>query len=1299
MKRTMKKLTVRLCLCLCLCLMMAYMLMPGLSLPVHAEAEECWVLQDVLSDTRHEEKYNMINTTLIYDEPGNVQIKLRDPDLTVDMSAHLKLLANELRPGDTATIGFDFDIQSSTPADDLYFAFQIVGAMWRASVPSNFEPQKLYSYVESESIEELEAWDLHKGYDSNGQGIGVIYAGVGSGERTAGKEIFRNDDQLTVTVPEGKAGQILVISIDYPVSPICDLLSGSPIIREDYIYTWATPTTQTIISEAGNEAGESGEQIETEIIKPGSNHGSSGNESGLFGGDDGGSLGGTIVKVGGAAAAAAVGVKVVTGLTGKSKGNGGKEKKKKKRKDKSGDDPHDDPQDEQKDQQNDEDEKKRYEMRVFKEFGDTIYAGKTVTLSARIVEISASGVERTVPELTQQIIISSNDMQVSGTFLLGQYQSAKVTAPSNEERPPSTAVVSFHLAAPGGSFTQHMRFKIRQADPMVVWPDLEVGALGHYLQIIAGDNDIYRIRFFFHDVDQEPEKIVFDPVDNYEITVEPADTMYTYWAVIRNRTAPLDNHKIYGKKDRSLYFSDSVGFTATFKDGLEMSSSIYLYRYPEGLSVVAKTKDNRIEVKAYQKEYYGDLDDPYQAVLLSYTCAHKTEDGVEIFNPKDEDLRYGKLQGDRGEKDNNVAMKYKYDVTASWFEPMDTLYESKPGDTYLMKLDVVWKKKPDDVLTLPLTFRLKPKTPMQKWQEEFDKLKEVVTKFSLPEEKEKNRARLALFTPGNTTPLEMRLMNEEVRKAYMEYWESEYNRQMNIDEWLADWVDKLGMVKFVGDCAFTYLVYYYATSCGCATSAPYIDAIGSAGKDIFCSLGGRCIGAWWDGEELYMDGFVKECTEAGKSALDDCIFEMIPDKPKAFFKSPSIKKVGVVIAAYMLVNFAINLTKIRYDMDDPEEQAKYAGMSEEMMLEETSWSNSVYAALIASFKDMSLRMITSIIGDRIEKYLDNPDIRKRIGRFIISIFDMWWKAEKKMHLASGTAMKYISRFSTYLYKVKGVRKEMVEKLAFGLRNSKSMYERSKAFKEWKEKAAKQVTEILDQIPEEQFAEVANMFFGKKEMKNYKLIKNGNLLPKEWVPEKIIQGGVIMDKIILKGAGYVYDLATGEVIEAKGDFDKENEGMVSAGEMDERVMEKRVQQKRAEKQAEELRAYIAKVTADIRNAETEEELENAIDQFLEKFDVPEEVTDVQEAEEDYEFDPTPDFKVGADGRMYVVMILRKPGTQQGYRIEYNLNKVFSEGLDNEVFKEFTKLFFGGILPDFPDKQAPVPSDPPLPDDLR
>ena len=1260
MKRKMNKHLAR----LCLCVILVSLFVPVLSMPAHAEEEKCWVLQDVYTETNVAEYSDSTYTTkLSYNGPGDFWTQLKSPSHTLDVTAHMLQLPNNFRPGDTVTVKFDFDIQADVSGESFY-ALRIFGYLEHYSVSKNFSLQrKIDQDHPGSDLQRLGSWPLFYDYPLKY----MILAGVGNANNFlgAGTDIIEESNGLSSTIPEGQDGQLLCIRVKYNPTYKSELETNpnsKEMIEELYYYTWTTPASQEVIAEAGSSSGETGEKIDSGIIKPGSNHDKPGDD----GGDDGGSVAGTIAKVGGGAAAAGIGIKAIKGLagkSGKSGGDGGKKKKKKKREEESGDDPRD----ERKEEKKDEDEKKRYEMRVYKEFGDTIYAGKTVTLSARIVEISASGVERTVPELTQQITISSsNYLQVGGTFPSGQYQSARVTAPEYDGDTPSTALVTFRLVAPGGSFTQNMRFNIKKADPVVVWLDPPVNVWNARIEIIAGDNATYRLRFFFHDVSEEPEKIVFDQYSNYDITVEPADTMYTYWILVKNRTAPMDNKIIYED-----YFSDTVTFTAIFKDGLEMKESFSISRYPEGLSVIADLEDGRIPVKAYEKEYYGDLDSPYPMSGLRYFCAHRTENGVEVFQPYEEDLRYGSLQGDRGETDNNVAMKYPYRADVWGFMPLKTLNEPSPGATYLMKIDVVWKEKPDDVLTLPLTFHLKPKDPMEEWNKEFKKLQQLVVNFSVPETIEVNLAKVKRITPQNTSQLELRLLNEAILKDYIAYWESEAKYEIHLSNYLEDLEKASGWLDFFGDCAFTYIIYYYSTLHGYPSAAPYLDAILSPAKDLFEVFAGRCTWAYIDSNSIDWDGLTKLATEKGKSALDDVLFEMIPDDAKDFFKVKPVKlkTVGLMIACYMLVDFSMNLAKNRFDLDDSEERKKQLQMNDEEFEEATSWTNSIYAALLDTFKDMSLKFITSIVGKNIEKYLEKPDVREKLGKWISGTLNFWWKHEK------GTRMRLMGVKQAYnSVLIEGANSaEKLMKLRNGLvdvsMDAVRIRDRVKVFANWK----KQATEAIRMFPEEEVAKIANLLCSKK----WFFTRKGG----GWWGYSF---GMLFDKLVAKGAGKVYDLTYGEMIKQKNGLEQDREALAEA------------EQAAAEMEAQvETKKLLAQLIRDIEKAETPEDVKQLFDRFQKEIEPPQE----EQGDDDYAFDSDPEFKTGEDGCTYVVLKFRKKGTNEGYRFEYNLSKMLSNLLDSELGIEFVKSLFGGSVPELPEGKLPMPSDPPLPSDLR
>lgn len=1327
MKRKMNKHLAR----LCLCLMLVYLLVPALSMPAYAdemedyyrsigwnkeyetatvstssssytEGDPCWVLQDVRTIS-NEKEYREYGNTLTYKEYGNLQAHTERPWITMDVTFHASPLPNSLHPGDTLTINYDFDIQADI-SDITNETFSISGQIMRYSMLEDFEPQEFWD--KKEALEMIEYWY----FMSDGTSPYDIQVGIGDASEgdqalhNHGADIIKDGSYLNTTYPVGQPGELLLVCVNY--YHVGYLFS---LVQEKYLYAWEGSTTQNVIVEAGNGPGETGEEIDSGVINPGSNHGGSGDDSGWTGGDDGGdddgNALGTLAKVGGGAAAAGIGIKVIKGLagkSGKSGGGGGKKKKKKKRTEDSGDDPRDD----QKDDQKDEDEKKRYEMRVYKEFGDTIYAGKTVTLSARIVEISASGVERTVPELTQQITISSsNYLQVGGTFLSGQYQSARVTAPEYDEAVPSTAVVTFRLMAPGGSFTQHMRFNIKKADPAVVWLDPPVNVWNARIEIIAGDNATYRLRFFFHDVSEEPEKIVFDQYSNYDITVEPADTMYTYWILVKNRTAPMDNKIIYED-----YFSDTVTFTAIFKDGLEMKESFSISRYPEGLSVIADLEDGRIPVKAYKKEYYGDLDSPYPMSGLRYSCAHRTENGVEVFQPYEEDLRYGSLQGDRGEKDNNVAMKYPYRADVWGFMPLKTLNEPSPGATYLMKIDVVWKEKPDDVLTLPLTFHLKPKDPMEEWNEEYKKLQQRVINFSVPETIEVNLAKIKRITPQNTSQYELRLFNKAILKDYIAYWESEAKYEIDLANYLADLENGASWLAFLGDCAFTYIIYYYSTLHGYPAAAPYLDAILSPSKDLFEQFAGRCTWAYIDSNSIDWDGFLKMVTDGGKSALDDVLFEMIPDDAKDFFKVKPVKlkKVGLMISCYIMVDFCMNLTKNRIDLDDSEERKKQLQMSDEEFEEATSWTNSIYTALLDTFKDMSLKFITSIVGKNIEKYLEKPNVREKLGKWVSGTLNVWWKGEKAtreglkgakqayfalerrkkantlkklskelsqqpLDISTSNidnALEELKKFTSTLKKINNTTEELQKLQSKSIKifndDMDKIAKRSELFSDLKKK----VQEAILGLPEK---EIANLLFSK----NWFFTRKGG----GWWGDSF---GMLFDKLVSKGAGKVYDLTTGAMIDQINGLEEDRNAQAEA------------EQAAAEMEAQvETKKLLAQLLLDVEKAETPEEVARLVDRFQKELEPPQEEQD----DDDYAFDSDPEFKTGEDGCTYVVLKFRKSGTNEGYRFEYNLSKMLRNLVDSKLGIEFVKSLFGGSVPELPEGKLPMPSDPPLASDLR
>ena len=113
----------------------------------------------------------------------------------------------------------------------------------------------------------------------------------------------------------------------------------------------------------------------------------------------------------------------------------------------------------------DDEETATYEMRIRKDFGDTLTPGGSAQkVYARIVRIPQGEKASTDTPLTSKIFITGDDyLNVSGQSLAGDYMSASVEAPQSGSIP-DEAVVNFRLAGAGGSFTNRMHFKIAKSE-------------------------------------------------------------------------------------------------------------------------------------------------------------------------------------------------------------------------------------------------------------------------------------------------------------------------------------------------------------------------------------------------------------------------------------------------------------------------------------------------------------------------------------------------------------------------------------------------------------------------------------------------------------------------------------------------------------------------------------------------------------------------------------------------------------------------------------------------------------------
>ncbi|MBR6256911.1 MAG: hypothetical protein IKR23_05975 [Lachnospiraceae bacterium] len=120
---------------------------------------------------------------------------------------------------------------------------------------------------------------------------------------------------------------------------------------------------------------------------------------------------------------------------------------------------------------------RKYRMRVYKDFGNTVFQGERKQVFARIVEVDpVTGAEKDRPDLSQAITISSPDgiLKVEPeSQLYGAYRSAWISIGQHTEGR-AEAQVSFCFTGPGGTFTNLMTFQLRGAEICFDQPNMAI---------------------------------------------------------------------------------------------------------------------------------------------------------------------------------------------------------------------------------------------------------------------------------------------------------------------------------------------------------------------------------------------------------------------------------------------------------------------------------------------------------------------------------------------------------------------------------------------------------------------------------------------------------------------------------------------------------------------------------------------------------------------------------------------------------------------------------------------------------
>ena len=599
-----------------------------------------------------------------------------------------------------------------------------------------------------------------------------------------------------------------------------------------------------------------------------------------------------------------------------------------------------------------------FKMYVGKNFGDGIRKGaKPVKVWARMVE-EKNGKEYPRPDLNGNISVTGQNINVVSAVLAGGHMEASVAVDASCNA--DSAILTFIYNGKGGVFRNNVVFKV-VGDPYYQFESeseadrLKGYAEGPYPYAVFGDAFRYKARFTLANTTGYPEEIkVKSLTPELEVAVERDTSVeYGYILTIKNKTREPTAKKIFTKEE-----TRDAELTSVFEDGTKLTEKVGLRLYPEGLNVLADKieKEERIPVRAYDLELYGDARDKLMGEKFYLLLALKTDHGADILIPpeKIDDMTFGEvLEPDTRittPENEKIAEKFSFKTDRGnkagefYFIPLDEIYQQTKEIVYSATLSVsVVYKGTEYVRYVPFRLIGKLPDPMSDWKEEYAKLKRRIEKFSLPGEKDRWLECLKeCATEPPCSVEELRMVSKEILRVYMKYWttqnKEDYAEVARYDNILY----ALEWVKFIGDCAFSYLITIYA--------GPLADAVVTPAKDIVFNCLGEIVacmsrGTSFDYKNLEV---YKSLNAAGDNVAAKMTVDGIKSNPKQWF---------YYIAAYYTVsvfrNYCVKLNE--------------EGVSD------------FYGALTSAFKDMTVNMFKTIAGELFNKWLKSENFQKLAG--------------------------------------------------------------------------------------------------------------------------------------------------------------------------------------------------------------------------------------------------------------------------------------------------------------------------------
>lgn len=616
-----------------------------------------------------------------------------------------------------------------------------------------------------------------------------------------------------------------------------------------------------------------------------------------------------------------------------------------------------------------DDKKKAYKMYVQKDFGDAIRRGASpVVIRARIAEVDEKGDEHDRNDLTALITAAGEGMTVHNVAYVDRYCEATVSVPQDvvDER----ANITFTFTGEGGTFANTVIFRVVDGPSLKFVEEAEEAGTYNlltavqYINMIPGDNFTYAEKFMVLDATTPPEieDMSADAVEGYDIRFEKTESIGLYKLIVKNDTPAL------AEEEKDL-FAEPKQVPFTFRVRVKgeeepIEGYVTLYMYPEGITVKSDMSGKKnglkyIRVQAYEKENAGDFDKKWQVSRIKFTLAVKGKDRA-VIDPPEASYRFKKLKGSggsgmRSDKEQSLAEKYQYKQAYGEnngkftyeFEPNSNLVEPDDGTFYMVLLPAAAEYQGKSYTAdVPLRLRGKDMETSDDWEKEYNDLKRRVEKFSLPENKQMWLERLnSCALEPKVSVEEMRLVSKWILREYMDYWTNQSKKSLSEANMYNVIVNGLEWTKFVGDCAFSFLMTMYA--------GPVAEALISPAKDFVTGAVGEVIAAKTRGLDVDVDQF--EFSKNLAAAGDNLVSGSIDLK--------NWRKAAATLGAYFC----------------------YAAIKNYLLKLREENESDFFGALCSGFKDMTGAALKSKGGELLGKWIkDSETFQKKFGPMLIN---------------------------------------------------------------------------------------------------------------------------------------------------------------------------------------------------------------------------------------------------------------------------------------------------------------------------